>query len=118
MVLCENQYFLPSCANFVSSSVLLPSFNDVSTIVDRFKPRIVYQRHHPLPLSTPEPTSDHVLQEPRWSTRVLQPPNRYGFSHSAVQATIDIIYMPKSYSQASTRVLTIDYARRTSSSSR
>jgi len=118
VVFWENQYFLPSRANFVSSSALLPSFNDVSTIVDRFKPRIVYQRRHPLPLPTPEPTSDHVLQEPRWSTRVLQPPNRYGFSHSTVQATIDIIYMPKSYSQAFTRVLTINYARRTSSSSR
>ena len=40
-------------------------FDDVSTIVNRFKLGIVYQRRHPLPLSTSEPTFDPVLQEPR-----------------------------------------------------
>jgi hypothetical protein len=81
---------------------LLPSFDDVSTTVDCFKPGIVYQRRRPLPLSTPKPTSDPVLQEPRRSTWVSQPPDRYGFSHSALQTTIDTIYVPKSYSEAFT----------------
>jgi hypothetical protein len=58
---------------------------------------------HPLPLSTSEPTSDPVLQEPRQSNWVSQPPDRYGFSHSALQANINTIYVPKSYSEASTQ---------------
>jgi len=64
VVFFENQYFFPSRGNFVSSSALLLYFDDVSTTVDHFKPGIVYQRRHPLPFSTPEPTSDPILQEP------------------------------------------------------
>ena len=82
---------------------MLPSFDDVSTNVNHFKPEIVYQRRHPLPLSTPEPTSDPVLQEPRRSTWVSQPPDRYGFSHFALQANVNTIYVSKSYSEASTQ---------------
>jgi hypothetical protein len=103
VIFFENQYFFPSRGNSVSSSALLPSFDDVSTTVNRFKPGIVYQRRQPLPLSTPEPTSDPVLQEPRRSTQVSQPPDRYGFSHSALQANINTIFVPKSYSEASTQ---------------
>ena len=102
MVFFENQHFFPSRVDYVSSSALLPPF-DVSTTVDRFKPGIVYQRHRPPLLSTPKPTSDPVLQEPRRSTSVSQPPDRYGFSHSALQATIDTIYVPKSYSKVFTQ---------------
>jgi hypothetical protein len=64
MVFFKNQYFFPSRGNSVSSSALLPSFDDVSTTVNHFKPEIVYQRCHPLPLSTPKPTFNPVLQEP------------------------------------------------------
>ena len=101
VVFFENQYLFPSHGNFVSSSTLLPSFDDVFTTVNRFKPKIVYQRRHQMPLSTPEPTSNHVLQEPQQSTGVSQPPNRYGFSHSTLQANINTIFMPKSYFKAS-----------------
>jgi len=43
VVFFENQYFFPSRGNFFSSSTLLPSFDDVSTTVNCFKPGIVYQ---------------------------------------------------------------------------
>ncbi|TXG51741.1 hypothetical protein EZV62_024265 [Acer yangbiense] len=83
----------------------------------RFRPGIVYQRRRPLPLPSSEPLhdsimhephsseppSDHVVHEPHRSTRVSRPPDWYGFSTSAFQATLDTTFVPKSYSQASTQ---------------
>ncbi|KAK0591091.1 hypothetical protein LWI29_035504 [Acer saccharum] len=83
----------------------------------RFRPSIVYQRRRPLPLPSSEPLHnsvvhephsseppfDHVVHEPHRSTRVSRPPDWYGFSTSAFQATLDTTFVPKSYSQASTQ---------------
>jgi hypothetical protein len=97
-----NQYFFSSHPNPISSSILLPPFDDVSS-TPRFKPSIVYQRRRPLPLPSFAPPPDPILHEPHRSTRVSQPPDWYGFSSFTLQATLDTTYMPKSYSQASTK---------------
>jgi hypothetical protein len=57
----------------------------------------------PLPLPSSDPPLDPVSNEPRRSTRVSWPPDWYGFSSSALQATLDTTSVPKSYSQASTQ---------------
>ena len=98
-----NQYFFPSRTNPISSSVLLPPFDDVSSTPTYFHPGLVYQRHLPLPLPSSEPPLDPVLHEPRRSTRVSRPPDWYGFSSFSLQATLDTTSVPKSYSQASTQ---------------
>jgi len=43
------------------------------------------------------------VHEPRRSTRVFRPSDWYGFSSSALHATLDTTSVPKSYSQASTQ---------------
>jgi hypothetical protein len=58
-------------------------------------------RTNPLPSSKPPP--DPVLHAPCQSTRISQPPDWYGFSFFALQATLDNTYVPRSYSQASTQ---------------
>jgi hypothetical protein len=93
----ENQYFFLSRPNPVSSSILLPPFDVMSSTPSHFKPSLVYQRRRPLPLPSSEPPPDPVVQAPRRS-----PPDWYDFS-STLQATLDTTSMPKSYSQASTR---------------
>jgi hypothetical protein len=64
-----NQYFFSSHPNPISSSILLPPFDDVSS-TPRFKPSIVYQRRRPLPLPSFAPPPDPILHEPHRSTRV------------------------------------------------
>jgi len=97
----KNQYFFLSRPNPVSSSILVPPFDDVSSTSSHFKPGLVYQRRRPLPLPSSEPPPDLVVPAPRRSTRVSRPPDWYGFS-SVIQATLDTTSVPKSYSQAST----------------
>jgi hypothetical protein len=75
----------------------------VSSLPSRFKLGLVYQRRRPLPLPSSEPPPDPVVQAPRRSTRVSRPPDWYGFSSTALQATLDTTFVPKSYSQASTQ---------------
>jgi hypothetical protein len=75
----------------------------MSSTPSRFKPGIVYQGRHPLPLLSFEPPPDPVMHAPRWSTRVSWPLDWYGFSSFALQATLDTTFMSKSYSQASTQ---------------
>lgn len=51
------------------SSTSLPFFDDVSGIVNCFKPSIVYQCRSPLPLPTSDPALDPILYVPRRSAR-------------------------------------------------
>jgi hypothetical protein len=48
MLFFENQWFFPISSSSESSVIFLPSFDDKfsapSTHVERFKPRLVYQR--------------------------------------------------------------------------
>ncbi|XP_071921648.1 retrovirus-related Pol polyprotein from transposon RE1 isoform X2 [Coffea arabica] len=76
--------------------VLLPSFDDISPPIERFKPGIVYQRRRAPSsqiLPDPEPIPAPVVL--RRSSRIRQPPARYGFS-----ATLANTAVPTSYSQA------------------
>jgi hypothetical protein len=43
VIFFENQYFFPSRPDSVSSSSLLPSFDDMSSLTSHFKPSLVYQ---------------------------------------------------------------------------
>jgi hypothetical protein len=58
---------------------------------------------HPLALPSSDPPPNPVSNEPQRSTRVSRPPDWYGISSSALQATLDTTSVPKSYSQASTQ---------------
>lgn len=73
----------------------------------RFKPNIVYQcrsRTDVVVLPPPSAPPDLVL-DPNpvptcLSTRITRPPDRYGFSHTSLLATLSSIVIPNSYSQA------------------
>ena len=83
---------------------MLPNFDDVSHVVERFKLGFVYQQCCPCP-TTPLPATDSppdpVDSEPQRSSRVTRPSDRYGFPHTSLTTTLDTIVVPHSYSQAS-----------------
>ncbi|RVW59700.1 Retrovirus-related Pol polyprotein from transposon RE1 [Vitis vinifera] len=112
VIFFENQYFFPSHVELPSTSVsLLPSFSESPTIVERFKPGFVYERRSRhesgstsfVPSSDLDSTPDLAPASTafRWSTRLSQPPNWYGFfSLISFVATLSTIFIPYCYKQA------------------
>ena len=112
VILFGNQYFFPSHVNQSSASLsLLPSFSYSPTIMERFKPGLVCERHSRLkPNSTSYVLpSDHdstpdlapVSTTLRRSTRPFWPPDWYGFfSPVSIVATLSTIFIPSCYKQA------------------
>ena len=94
-----------------SSLVSLPGFSDTTSVV-RFNPNYVYHRRHTdapprdpppdlPPASGPPPAvGPSGLPTLRRSTRISVPPDRYGFSHTSLMATLSSSSIPRSYSQA------------------
>ena len=107
VIFFENQYFFQSHVipdSPTAPTAPFPPFDHVPLSAKRFKPGIVYQRRPP-PVPLPDTTSslDSTLPAPRRSTRVIHPPDRYGFSHTSFTATLDTISVPHSYTQAATQ---------------
>ncbi|XXG61102.1 hypothetical protein AAC387_Pa04g2839 [Persea americana] len=105
VVLFENQYFFQTHIDLPKpSSVSLPGVSDDSSVV-RFNPNFVYHRRNSTTPTTalppdlpPVPGSGHTSL--RRSTRISVPPDRYGFSHTSLMATLSSSSIPQSYSQA------------------
>ena len=79
VVFFEHEYYFQQ-KDLPSHGVFLPSFDDISPSIERFKPGFVYQRRQPpssqiLPDLDPVPTSAAL----RRSNRISRPPDRYGF---------------------------------------
>ncbi|RVW68108.1 Retrovirus-related Pol polyprotein from transposon RE1 [Vitis vinifera] len=112
VIFFENQYFFPSHVKLPSAFVfLLPNFFESPTIVERFKPGFVYERHSryesnstssvpPFDLDlTPDPALASTTL--RRSTRLSRPLDWYGlFSHVSLVATLSTISIPSCYKQA------------------
>ena len=89
----------------------LPGFSDTTSVV-RFNPNYVYHRRHTdapprdpppdlPPASGPPPAvGSSGLPTLRRSSRISVPPDRYGFSHTSLMATLSSSSIPRSYSQA------------------
>lgn len=100
------QYFFPNQENFSTSFSFLPDFDHDSPLPIR-----VYERHkkdvstlsppQDLPPAPDPPTA--AVQSPiplRCSTCSSRPPDRYGFTHTSLVATVSSLAIPNSYSQA------------------
>jgi len=103
VIFFENQYFFQSQVISNPLITLLPTFEDVPSSIKQFKPCVVYHRH---PFSTPlldiNLSSDYMLptlRRPIWVTNL---PDKYGFSHTSLTATLDIISVSHFYIQAAT----------------
>ncbi|XP_041001633.1 uncharacterized protein LOC121247332 [Juglans microcarpa x Juglans regia] len=57
-----------------------------------------------MPLPNTDSSSDSMLPIPRRFTRVTHPPDRYGFSHTSLTATLNTVFVPHSYTQAATQM--------------
>ncbi|RVW64327.1 Retrovirus-related Pol polyprotein from transposon RE1 [Vitis vinifera] len=86
VIFFENQYFFPSHVELPSASVsLLPSFSESLTILERFKPGFVYERHsrHEFGSTSSMPSFDlDLTPDPapafttlRLSTHIFRPPD-------------------------------------------
>ena len=99
VIFFEHEYYFQQ-HTFSSNNVVLPSFDDISPPIQRFRPGIVYQRRRPpsveiLPDPAPLPTTSDDSVTLRRSSRISKPPDRYGFSAALVDTAV-----PSSYSQA------------------
>ena len=92
VIFFENQKFFPSHDSSSPEVAILPTFNDHSTVVQRFQPGFVYQCRS----STAAPPIDPVPIVPRRSTRVSRPPARY----ISCTAALSNIFVPSCYSHA------------------
>ena len=115
VVFFENQCFFSTHESLPKISIL-PYFDELPPLPERFKPEMAYTRHLPtLPLPETDPSSETVLTTssqidppsktvpesgPRRSTRVSHPPDRYGFSHTSFNATLSSISIPTCFSKA------------------
>nr|CAN63383.1 hypothetical protein VITISV_017566 [Vitis vinifera] len=103
VIFFENQYFFPSHVELPSASVsLLPSFSESLTILERFKPGFVYERHsrHEFGSTSSMPSFDlDLTPDPapafttlRLSTHIFRPPDcQYDssfFFHTSASGTI------------------------------
>jgi hypothetical protein len=104
VIFFESQYFFQSQVISDPPITLLPGFDDVPSSIKRFQPGVVYHRRPPLtPLPDTNLSSDSTLLTLRCSTWFTHPPDRYGFSHTSLTATLDTISVPHSYTQAATQ---------------
>lgn len=108
VVVSENQYFFPhfhDSSTYVEYSTI-PGFSfDTPSLPNsppRFKPNCVYAWRTavlPPPQDPPDLTSGPETEHPfRRSTRNRRPPDRYGFSHTSLLATLSSVTIPTSYS--------------------
>jgi len=101
VIFFDDQYFFP-CHSLTSHTlVTLPHFNVVSRAIEHFKPGIVYARRQlTLPPHGAHSTLEPAPAEPRRTTRISRPPDRYGFPPTSLNATLSSISVPTCYSQA------------------
>ena len=110
VIFFENQFFFSTHVESSSESLVLPSFDEVNTTIERFKPGFVYTRQPPTlqPLEL-DSTSKHVQtvsstdNQPsntivRCSSRIIRPPNRYVF-HISLHTTLTSVSIPLCYSE-------------------
>ena len=80
---------------------MLPGFSNKTTVT-RFNPNFVYRRertataddHPPDPPPANGPTSTRTL---RRSSKISQPPEKYGFTHASLMTTLSFVSIPSSY---------------------
>jgi hypothetical protein len=70
VIFLKNEYFFSSHPNYLSSSILFPSFNNLSSTLSCFNPSIVYYLCCPLPFISSKPPPDLVMYVFRQSTKV------------------------------------------------
>jgi hypothetical protein len=123
VVFFENQCFFSTHVESFPEISILPCFDELPPLPDRFKPGIVYTQHRPtlpfpktdpsfetVPTTSPEidmssetgPISSLMPPEPgpRRSTRVSRPPDRYGDYHTSFNITLSYISIPTCFSKA------------------
>ena len=103
VIFFENQFFFSTHVESSSESLVLPSFDEVNTTIERFKPRFVYTRQPPT-LQPPEhvQTVSSTDNQPsnttvRRSSIIIRPPNRYVF-HISLYTTLTSVSIPLCYS--------------------
>ena len=109
----ENQIFFSTHVESSPKPHVLPSFDEVSTTFERFKPGFVYKRRQrPIlqpfeldppfePVQTTSSTNNQISHAiHRRSTRITRPPDRYGFSHTSLHTTLTTVPIPSCYSEA------------------
>ena len=95
------QFIDPSDSPFVT----LPGFSDKTPFV-KFNPNSVYhsrgdkQATGSTPPDPPPPSGPSGVAPLRRSTHISVPPNRYGFTHTSLMATMTSTTIPNLYSQA------------------
>jgi hypothetical protein len=116
VVFFENQSFFSTHVESLPEISILPCFDELSPLTERFKPGMVYTRRQPtLPLPETDPSSETVpttspeidqpsetipASGPRRSARVSRPPDRYGFSHTSLNTTLSSTSIPTCFSEA------------------
>jgi hypothetical protein len=116
VVLFENQSFFSTHVESLPEISILPCFDELSPLPERFKPGMVYTRRQPtLPLPETDPSSETIpttsleidppsetipASGPRRSARVSRPPDQYGFSHTSFNTTLSSTSIPTCFSEA------------------
>jgi hypothetical protein len=123
VVFFENQYFFPTYVESLPEISLLPCFDDLSPLPNRFKPELVYARHQPtLPRLEYDPSSETILKtspkidmttetgpisspmppepSPRQSIRISRPPERYGDYDTSFNITLSSVSIPTCFLEA------------------
>jgi hypothetical protein len=116
VVFFENQSFFSTHVESLPENSVLPCFDELSPLPERFTPGMVYTRRQPtLPLPETDPSSETVpttspeidppsetipASGPRRSARVSRPPDRYGFFHTSLNTTLSSTSIPTCFSEA------------------
>ena len=106
VVFFENQSFFSTHVASFPEIHVLPNFDELNSIPERFKPGIVYERRRPIFLFPEQDSSfepipfDHSMINSTSNTKVRHPLDRYGFSHTSLHTTLTPIPIPKCYLEA------------------
>jgi len=100
-VFFENQYFFPTHIESLPEISILPCFDDLPPLLDRFKP--LPTASHKIEMTSETGLINSSMPPepgPRRSSRVSRPPDRYGNYHTSFNTTSSSISIPTCFSEA------------------